>query len=257
MPKPTTPPSPFPVRQIGNVSVCAAREAEMLAYLAESIAAGAPIKLAFANAHFVNEAARDATFRAILPQLLILPDGIGVDIGSKLLYGTKFPANLNGTDFVPKFLMQHTGALRVALIGAKPGVAEKAAATLRAQALHHEISVLSHGYFTPAEETALLAKLAEAPADVLLVAFGNPAQEKWIAGKATPAHARLAIGVGALFDFLAGDVIRAPDGVRALRLEWAWRLAQEPARLWRRYILGNPAFLLRILRQKLSGGPRA
>lgn len=237
-------------RCIGPASIAAISESKALALLGGVISTSAHLKVAFANAHFINEAARDSAFRAVLPQFLILADGIGVDIASKLLYGEKFPANLNGTDFVPTFLTSHAGPLRIALIGAKPGVAEKAAATLRELAPHHEISVLSHGYFTPVEETALLARLVEAPADVLLVAFGNPAQEKWIARAVQPAHARVAIGVGALFDFLAGEVPRAPERVRALRLEWVWRLAQEPARLWRRYILGNPAFLMRVIHQK-------
>jgi exopolysaccharide biosynthesis WecB/TagA/CpsF family protein len=99
-------------------------------------------------------------------------------------------------------------------------------------------------------ERSHLALLKGQPVDLLLVAFGNPRQEIWIAERITHEHAHLAIGVGALFDFLAGEVQRAPRWLRAARLEWAYRLMLEPARLWRRYVLGNPAFLLRVLRQK-------
>lgn len=239
-----------PLRRIGPAGIAVTGEREAMALLGEIIGTAGHLKVAFANAHFVNEAARNPAFRSILPQFMILPDGIGVDIASKLLYGEKFPANLNGTDFVPAFLQAQAAPLRVALLGAKPGVADKAAQRLSRMTPQHDIHVISHGYFTPEEEVRLLDQLAAAPADLLLVAFGNPAQEKWIARCITPAHARIAMGVGALLDFLAGEVPRAPEAVRRLRLEWMWRLAQEPRRLWRRYILGNPAFLLRVLRQK-------
>jgi exopolysaccharide biosynthesis WecB/TagA/CpsF family protein len=80
--------------------------------------------------------------------------------------------------------------------------------------------------------------------------MGNPKQEFWIADRLSGRHGALAIGVGALFDFLAGEVKRAPEALRRLRLEWAWRLMLEPQRLFRRYVLGNPLFLLRVLAVK-------
>lgn len=247
-----TPELSMETRRIGNVEIAAPGDDQAHALLGDVIARSAHAKIAFANAHFVNEAARDAQFAAILPQFLIVPDGIGVDIGAKLLYGQKFPANLNGTDFIPAFLRGHAAPLRVGLVGARPGVAQKAAEALRSLAPRHSIEALSHGFLDPQSEAALLAHMASEPVDVLLVAMGNPAQEKWIARCITGEHTRLVFGVGALFDFLAGEALRAPEWVRAARLEWVWRLALEPGRLWRRYILGNPAFLLRVFRQKFG-----
>ena len=82
--------------------------------------------------------------------------------------------------------------------------------------------------------------------------MGVPRQEFWIAKNITPRHCTMPIAVGALLDFLSGAVPRAPAWMRRLRLEWVFRLIIEPGRLWRRYILGNPVFLARVVRQKLS-----
>ena len=98
-----------------------------------------------------------------------------------------------------------------------------------------------------------MAKILASRADVLLVAMGNPRQEFWLADHLPSTGCRLGIGVGGLFDFLSGDVARAPVWVRAARLEWCYRLMREPRRLWRRYILGNPIFLMRVLGQWWSG----
>ena len=102
-------------------------------------------------------------------------------------------------------------------------------------------------------ESALLARLEREHPDLLLVAFGNPRQERWIAEKLNARHCSVAAGIGAFFDFLAGEVTRAPLWIRRLRMEWLYRLWLEPGRLWRRYVVGNPIFLLRVLRQRLTG----
>lgn len=243
------------VNQIGQVGISSPTADDALAQLNKIIYSGAHIKLAFANSHVVNVAAADAALADALRTFLVLPDGIGVDLGSRLLYGAPFRANLNGTDFIPRLIAAAPIALKVGLVGGKPGVAERAAQQLSVMNPYHRFRVFSHGYFGAEDEPALLAALAEDRPDLLLVAFGNPRQELWIAGKIGPEHAVVAAGVGALFDFLAGEVARAPLWVRGLRLEWLFRLAQEPSRLWRRYVLGNPAFLLRVLLQKWRGAP--
>jgi exopolysaccharide biosynthesis WecB/TagA/CpsF family protein len=135
----------------------------------------------------------------------------------------------------------------VALFGGKPGVAERAAATLATLAPSHRYTVLSDGYGDASRNETVQAQLAANRADIVLVALGNPLQELWIHDNLDVRHCGLALGIGALFDFLAGDVSRAPPWIRQLRLEWAFRLAQEPGRLWRRYVFGNPLFLWRML----------
>lgn len=241
-----------PRRDIAGVAVAALTREEALALIERAFDERGHLHLAYCNANLVNIAAGDAGLRDRLAGFLVLPDGIGVDIGSRLLYGAPFPANLNGTDFTPAILAARTQPLSVMLLGGRPGIAERAAARLAADYPQHRFDVLSHGYFGPDEEQALLSRLARERPDLLLVAFGNPRQEQWIAERIDARHCTVAAGIGALFDFLAGEVARAPDTFRTLRLEWVYRLWLEPRRLWRRYVVGNPAFLMRVLRQRLA-----
>lgn len=241
-----------PRRDVAGVAVAALTRVEALALIERAFDEASHLRLAYCNANLVNIAARDESLRQRLASFLILPDGIGVDIASRLLYGAPFPANLNGTDFTPAILANRAQSLSVMLLGGRPGIAERAAARLAADYPQHRFSVLGHGYFEPDEEQALLARLVHERPDLLLVAFGNPRQEEWIADRIDARHCTVAAGIGALFDFLAGEVTRAPESFRALRLEWVYRLWLEPRRLWRRYVVGNPAFLMRVLRQKLA-----
>ncbi|MEH6720274.1 MAG: WecB/TagA/CpsF family glycosyltransferase [Aurantimonas endophytica] len=240
----------MPVRMIAGVAVADATAGTVIAALGASLAAGQMTRLAFVNAHCVNLVRRDPRYRDALAQFLVLPDGIGIEIAGRILHGAPFCENLNGTDFVPRLLASLREPLRVALVGGSPGVAERAAAKLAASIPAHVYLPISDGYFG-ADHAPVLASLTTARPDIVLVAMGVPGQELFIADHLDDRHGRLFIGVGALFDFLAGHVTRAPRAVRALRLEWLWRLGLEPGRLWRRYILGNPLFLLEILRDRL------
>jgi exopolysaccharide biosynthesis WecB/TagA/CpsF family protein len=233
--------------EIADVSQDAA-----LSLLGGALEARQPLKLAFCNAHTANLAWGDGGFRATLADFTVFADGVGVDMAAKLLHGAPFAANLNGTDFVPLFLRGATRPLRLALIGGRPGVVERAAAELTRLAPQHSVTVVQHGFGDAAAEQTFVEALTQSPVDVLLVAMGNPAQERWIAQHITGAHAILAIGVGALFDFLSHEVPRAPLWMRRLRIEWLYRLGLEPRRLFRRYILGNPLFLLRVFAQRIG-----
>ena len=243
-------------RDLGGVGIAVLDQEAAIAELADAIATGGHLKLAFCNANLVNVAANDAALQRSLSTFLVLADGIGVDIGSWMLYGAHFPANLNGTDFFPAFFAGERRPLRVALLGGKPGVASRAVARLTESYPAHRFSVLSHGFYPAEEEDRLLDRLKAERPDLLLVAMGNPLQERFIAAKLGPQHCAVAAGVGALFDFFAGEVPRAPELVRKVRLEWIYRLWLEPRRLWRRYVLGNPAFLTRMLWQYATGGRR-
>jgi exopolysaccharide biosynthesis WecB/TagA/CpsF family protein len=213
------------------------------------------LKVAFCNAHTANTAYGNPAFQQALQRFLVLPDGIGVDIAAQWLGGRRFQANLNGTDFVPELLRQADRPLRLALIGGRPGVAERAAAALTALGCGHDLVACIDGFSDPDATADWLSDLEASPADIMLVAMGNPKQELWISTHVDARHATVAIGVGALFDFLAGEVSRAPRVVRQLRLEWAWRLMLEPKRLFRRYVLGNPLFLARVMVSRLRRRP--
>jgi exopolysaccharide biosynthesis WecB/TagA/CpsF family protein len=243
------------LKTILGISVLAIGWDDAIALLARLVAERRFTKISFLNAHNANIACSDPVFAEALDDFLVLPDGIGVDLAAKLLYGAPFPDNLNGTDFVPAFLQASSKPLTVALLGATRVNAEAAAAKLAALAAQHAFVVIHDGYFAAAEEPGIVDRIAKLRPDVLLVAMGVPRQELWIARNIDARHCTLPIAVGALLDFLSGTVPRAPLLMRQLRLEWLFRLIVEPGRLWRRYIVGNPLFLMRVLRQKLSRKP--
>ncbi len=213
-------------------------------------------KIGFFNAHSANVAYGDKEFASALNDFLIFPDGIGVDVASQLLYGEPFPANLNGTDFVPAFLVRNTKPMTIGLVGTTKANADAAAVEFSRLAQQHQFVVIGDGFFKAEEEQALLDDIARLHPDVLLVAMGVPRQELWIARNITADHCTLPIAVGALLDFYSGSVHRAPNWMRRLRIEWVYRLLNEPVRLWRRYMLGNPIFLIRVFMQKFLGRGR-
>jgi len=202
-----------------------------------------PIKVAFANAHTLNTATVNTRYREVLQRFAVFNDGVGVDLACRLRFGERFPDNLNGTDFVPAYLERSNRPLRVFLLGARPQVVERAFEEARRRFPRHEWVGFRDGYFKYEDEAKLLENLRQQRIDLLLVAMGNPLQELWIDRCAGASRATVCIGVGALFDFLSGQVSRAPALVRQMRLEWAYRLVLEPGRMWRRYLVGNFTFL--------------
>jgi N-acetylglucosaminyldiphosphoundecaprenol N-acetyl-beta-D-mannosaminyltransferase len=118
-----------------------------------------------------------------------------------------------------------------------------------------EIAGTHHGYFKPGrEERDVIDAINRSGAEILFVAFGVPLQEIWIERNRHRLKPSVVIGVGGLFDYYSGRIPRAPLALRRTGLEWLWRLAMEPGRLWRRYLLGNAEFLGRVAMLKLFGG---
>ncbi|MDD3471568.1 MAG: WecB/TagA/CpsF family glycosyltransferase, partial [Syntrophaceae bacterium] len=93
-------------------------------------------------------------------------------------------------------------------------------------------------------------KIKDSGAHLLLVAFGAPRQDLWINEHLDETNAKVAIGVGGLFDFYSGRIPRAPVWMREIGMEWLYRLLQEPGRLWKRYLIGNGIFLSRVIWEK-------
>ncbi|MBV8848672.1 MAG: WecB/TagA/CpsF family glycosyltransferase [Methylobacteriaceae bacterium] len=240
-------PPPFQTRNILGVEISVARQRDAIDFLLRRLEARLPMRVAFANANLLTEVSAQPGGARLLVDFLVLNDGIAVDLASLALYRHWFPDNLNGTDLVPALLAALPRGGRVFLYGAKPDVVAKAAAHL-AEQYGCVVCGAVDGFTTlPAESIA--AQAADARPDILLVALGNPLQEEWIAAHAAATGAPLAIGVGALFDFMAGAVPRAPAPMRRLRLEWLYRWAHEPGRLRRRYSIGMTRFSARVLRQ--------
>ncbi len=231
------------------------------AWLAEVVLAalapgGAPVAVAFCNAHTAELALDDPEFAAALQRFVVVNDGIGLEIAARFLEGRGFPDNLNGTDFLPYLFARLERPARVYLLGAAPGIAGEAGDRFAARFPNVDIVGARDGYFAPEQEAEVVAAVAATRPDIVLVAFGNPKQELFIARHFEALGAKAAFGVGALLDFTAGKVARAPAWMRKARLEWAFRMAQEPGRLVRRYTVGIGWFLVAVLRLWLSAGPR-
>ena len=210
-----------------------------------------PAMVAHANVHTLNLTIEDPAYSQILRAAdMVLNDGKGVMLGARLL-GSRFPADLNGNFFTPMVVEAATRhGWPIYLLGAKPGVAEKLADALRA--LHPGIDIVGHhhGHFSAEEEPDVVVSIRERGTGLLLVGMGNPYQERFLGRRLGETGARLGIGVGAYFDFMTGTVPRSPEWMNRYGLEWVHRLSKEPKRLWRRYLIGNPAFITRIIKQR-------
>lgn len=231
------------VRALQGVKFRVLSSDESIVLLDREFAAGQIVCLAFANAHTINLARKIDFYRDTLSRFMVFNDGLGVDLASRLRYGSGFPSNLNGTDFVPDYLSRTKNKFRIFMLGAKPDVVGRAFNVASLLYPTHEWVGYKSGYFTPEDEIELIGEIRSAEPDLLLVAMGNPLQEYWIDRCSLKIGVPLYFGVGALFDFWAGSVNRAPKWVRGARLEWMYRLLQEPSRLWKRYLLGNFSFL--------------
>lgn len=203
----------------------------------------------FMNAHCCNIRRRNAEYkRAVAAADVLLPDGIGIELAARMT-GQKLTENLNGTDFVPALLKRAAQMGKsVYLFGGRPGTADAAASQLIHTIPGLRIAGTRDGFAGAADPEAVIADINESGADIVLVALGVPMQEIWLHRHAHRLNASLTLAVGALFDFLAGTVVRAPKLVRRAKMEWVWRLAQEPRRLANRYLAGNFAFLAHAAR---------
>lgn len=245
-------------RHIFGLQVCDLNWSEAFTFV--SALADVPIGqtvVSFLNAHNANFMLKEPAYREVLSRHLVLPDGVGIDFASLAMHGRMFPANLNGTDFVPALLTYMTAPKKIGLVGAVPDVLRRAREGFANHAPWHEFVAIHDGFFSEAESDSVVDEIARHKVDILIVAMGTPKQELWIDRHIRPEHARLVFGVGALFDFMAGEVSRAPPSVRTFRAEWLHRVRLEPRRLWRRYFVGGPIFVARVLGfmlgEKISG----
>lgn len=210
----------------------------------------------FMNAHCCNVRRRDSEYRrAVGAADVLLPDGIGIELAAKMT-GQKLCENLNGTDLVPALLKRAARMGKsVYLFGGKPGTADVAANNLINAIPHLRIAGTRDGFGGATDDEAVIEDINDSGADIVLVALGVPMQEMWLHGNADRLDAPLTLAVGALFDFLAGTVVRAPKLVRRAKMEWVWRLAQEPRRLANRYLAGNFAFLAHAAKTAIARTP--
>ena len=204
------------------------------------------------NAHTLNLAASDPDYQRTLNAAdYVLADGTGVRWAAQL-QGVPLLENLNGTDFLPTLLGQSAGRRRsYFMLGADWRTIGLAADYARNAFPQWHLAGCHHGYLGDERLTAdVIAEINRLRPDLLLVGMGNPIQERWIAQHLPRLDVAVCMGVGGLFDFWAGNVSRAPKWLRRCGQEWLWRLYQQPLLKARRYIIGNPLFLARVLRQR-------
>ena len=208
----------------------------------------------FVNAHTLNMTETDGEYRDVVNSAdHVLGDGTGVRWASKI-NGMPVKDNVNGTDLIPEFFRDSAEHRhRYYLLGADVPTIRRAAAAACENFPDSRQVGYHHGYVKNAEASArVVAEINAASPDVLLVGMGNPLQEQWINAHRHELKVPLIIGVGGLFDFWAGNFSRAPRWLRKLGHEWIWRLCKQPLGKGRRYLLGNPLFLYRVLRRKFS-----
>ena len=208
-------------------------------------------QVATVNADFVVKAMHDPELRYLLQDAdMATADGMPLVWGAKLL-GVNLEGRVAGSDMIPALAERAAqNGHSIYFFGSAPGVAQSAADILKAKYPDLKIAgVMSPPYSSVLEvDPAIIAEIKAAKPDILLVALGNPKQEKWIGMYGREVGVPVMIGIGATLDFIAGHMKRAPEWMQNSGLEWLYRLAQEPGRMWRRYVsdmIGFNSFFLR------------
>lgn len=178
---------------------------------------------------------------------LVLPDGVGVLLGAKIL-GGELPERVTGVDFACHVLARMQG--RVFLLGARPGVAERAAQTISSRWPNVTVVGECDGYYKSEDE--VIARILRAEPDFLLVCLGMGKQERLMARLAGDERIGLMAGLGGTLDVLAGDIRRAPDFFIRHRIEWLYRLWRQPKRIKR--VMSLPLYVAAVWKQRIRNG---
>ena len=244
-----------PARAVDCIDILGVRvdnitQAEALDRIEGFIGDGRIHQVATVNPEFVVIAQEDHEFRAILAGAdLALPDGVGLLLASHIL-GTPLRERVAGSDLVyPLAQRAAQRGHRVFLLGAAPGIAGMAARRL--QDLYPGLIVAGAyaGSAGPEGDEEAVSRIRAVSPQVLLVAYGAPAQDRWIHRNRARLEVPVCIGVGGALDFISGKIPRAPVWMRQVGIEWLFRLFQEPWR-WRR-MLRLPRFVYLVLRKRL------
>lgn len=242
----------LPTVTIAGIPIANLSEDETVAVIDKLISQEGSHYGAVVNAAKLVAADRDAKLRrALVDADFVIADGMSVVWASRLL-GQRLKQRVAGIDLFERLVeFAASRDLSVYFLGARE---ESVRGTVEAvKNKFPELRIAYHnGYFSPSESRSICAAIKVSGADLLFVGMGSPRQELWIASNILLTGVRFALGVGGSFDHLSGQVGRAPLWMQRSGLEWLHRLALEPRRLWRRYLIGNSAFIWLIVRQLVS-----
>ena len=201
----------------------------------------------FANAHTLNLACEDPSYRTVLGTAdLVFGDGTGVRWAARFLHGVRLADNVNGTDLVPALFAAGAGkGFRYYMLGGTAEQSERASAHASRTFEGWTLAGRHHGYLDDAASAQVVEAINDTKPHLLLVGMGNPFQESWIAANRDRLQVPVAMGVGGLFTYWSGHLDRAPAWVRGIGFEWLHLLIRQPEK-GRRYLLGNPLFLSRL-----------
>ena len=239
--------------RIFDIPIDLGQPAEMLQRITGWVAEGGPPRqVMYANAHVLNQSRETPALRAALESAdLVYCDGYGVRLAAKALEA-EIPHRMTGADWIWGLaaLCEASGQ-SFYLLGSEPGIAAGAAKRLGEWYPGLEVVGTHHGYFAPGSphDERVIEDINRVRPDIVLVGMGSPKQELWAQRNAHRLDTRVIWTVGALLDIVSGHVPRAPAWLADNGLEWIFRLAIEPQRMWRRYLLGNPVFVSRVMAQ--------
>lgn len=203
----------------------------------------------FLNAHCFNLARINKKyFQSLRNTSLLLNDGIGIKL-ALFLSGLKPKENMNGTDFIPKIIeLAQQADKKIFILGSKENYAKKCMYEINSRYKKNIVVGFHSGYFSDKEEPEVLQIIRKSNCDILIVGMGVPKQELWISDNLERlCSVRLIIAGGGIIDFIAKKFPRAPKIMRKVGMEWIYRLLHEPKRLFKRYVIGNFLFLVRII----------
>lgn len=230
---------------------------ELVEYILFSVQNQTKAIISNVNVHAINIAYRHPWFKDFINQSeVVFCDGFGVKWAASFLDRKKIQ-RFTPPDWFDRLAGKCADqGISMFFLGAKQNVIEKAAMAVSEKFPKLKIAGIHHGYFDKdpfsADNREVTSTINSVQPDILIVGFGMPTQEKWILENYADLRAKVIIPVGAFFDYKAGEVVRAPKWMTDHGLEWLGRLIIEPGRLWKRYIIGNPIFLWRVLLQKCN-----
>lgn len=245
----------YPLRNILGIPIASLSLIDIPQVVTSLIASPGKKTFFYVNAHCLNLARQDKDYCQILQKAsFVYSGGVGPVLASIIL-NQPLRERTPSPDFIETVLaLAPEKKWSLYLLGASDNSLKKVTKMWQKRIPGLPIIGCHSGYFTEQEEKQIIKEINQLKPTILLVGMGAPKQEKWVTANFSKLNVKTFWTIGAMFDVLAGVLPRAPLWIQKLNLEWAYRLFQEPRRLWKRYLFGNIIFIFSILKEKLKNG---